>query len=145
MKNLKNQKGITLVELLIGALISIIIVSAVLGFYITQHNHWLVQEEISDMQQNSRALLDELTRYVRKAGYGKFFSHSLGHGLGLQVHEMPRVSAVSADVLETGNVITIEPGIYIPGVGGVRIEDDVVIRDGRCEVLTKSPKQLINI
>lgn len=70
MKTLKNQKGITLVELLIGALMSLIIVSAVLGFYVTQHDHWLVQEEISDMQQNGRALLDELTRYIRKAGYG---------------------------------------------------------------------------
>jgi len=70
MKNLKNQKGITLVELLIGALMSLIILSAVLGFYVTQHDHWLVQEGISDMQQNSRALLDELTRYIRKAGYG---------------------------------------------------------------------------
>ena len=70
MRKLKNQNGITLVELLIGALMSLIIVSAVLGFYVTQHDHWLVQEEISDMQQNGRAVLDELTRYIRKAGYG---------------------------------------------------------------------------
>lgn|SRR5574341_690887 len=70
MKKLKNQRGITLVELLIGALMSIIIVSAVLGFYITQHDHWLVQEEVSDMQQNGRAVLEELTRFIRKAGYG---------------------------------------------------------------------------
>ncbi len=70
MKALKNQKGITLIELLIGALMSLIIVSAVLGFYVTQHDHWLVQEEVSDMQQNGRAVLEELTRFVRKAGYG---------------------------------------------------------------------------
>src|SRR4030067_2168812 len=70
MKKLNNQKGITLVELLIGALMSLIILSAVLGFYVTQHDHWLVQEEVSDMQQNGRALLDELTRFIRKAGYG---------------------------------------------------------------------------
>ena len=70
MKKLNNQKGLTLVELLIGALMSLIILSAVLGFYVTQHDHWLVQEEVSDMQQNGRALLDELTRFIRKAGYG---------------------------------------------------------------------------
>ena len=69
MKKLKNQKGITLVELLIGALMSLIIASAVLGFYLNQHEQWLIQEEISDMQQNCRATIDELTRYLRKAGY----------------------------------------------------------------------------
>lgn len=88
--------------------------------------------------------LDAVARgFIRKAGYGKFFSHSLGHGLGLQVHEMPRISAISHDLLEEGNVITIEPGIYVPGVGGVRIEDDVVILKDRCEILNKAPKQLM--
>ncbi len=88
--------------------------------------------------------LDAVARgHIRKAGYGKFFTHSLGHGLGLQVHEMPRISALSHDVLETGNVITIEPGIYVPGIGGVRIEDDVVIRNDGCEILNKAPKQLM--
>ncbi|MEK6756961.1 MAG: Xaa-Pro peptidase family protein [Bacteroidota bacterium] len=89
-------------------------------------------------------VLDGVARsHIRKKGYGKYFSHSLGHGLGLQVHEAPRISSLSKDVLQDGNVVTIEPGIYVPGVGGVRIEDDVVIRDNHPEVLTKSPKELL--
>lgn len=88
--------------------------------------------------------LDAVARdRIRKAGFGKYFTHSLGHGLGLQVHEGPRVSALSVDRLQPGNVITIEPGVYVPGVGGVRIEDDVVIRDRYAEVLTTSPRELI--
>jgi Xaa-Pro aminopeptidase len=82
-------------------------------------------------------------RCIRNRGFGRYFRHSLGHGLGLQVHEVPRISAMSREVLRTGNVITIEPGIYIPGFGGVRIEDDVVIRDGGCEVLNRSTKELL--
>jgi Xaa-Pro aminopeptidase len=69
--------------------------------------------------------------YIDKKGYGKYFGHGLGHGVGLRIHELPRVSRISEDVLEEGNVITIEPGIYIPKVGGVRIEDDfLVTKDG---------------
>ncbi len=69
--------------------------------------------------------------YIDKKGYGKYFGHGLGHGLGLRIHELPRISKLSEDVLEEGNVITIEPGIYIPKVGGVRIEDDfLVTKDG---------------
>lgn len=88
--------------------------------------------------------LDAIARdYIEQKGYGKFFRHSLGHGIGLQIHEQPRISAVSKSTLECGNVVTIEPGIYIPKLLGVRIEDDIVITDGACEVLTKSPKHLI--
>ena len=88
--------------------------------------------------------LDRIARRsITKAGYGKYFNHSLGHGLGLQVHELPRVSSRSADVLRAGNVVTVEPGVYVPGTGGVRIEDDVVIRDGTCEILTTSSRELI--
>lgn len=88
--------------------------------------------------------LDTVARdRIRRAGFGRFFTHSLGHGLGLQVHEGPRVSAMSTDWLQSGNVITVEPGVYVPGVGGVRIEDDVVIRDHHADVLTRSPKELI--
>lgn len=88
--------------------------------------------------------LDRVARAsIRKSGYGRYFTHSLGHGLGLQVHESPKVSAASRDVLQKGNVITIEPGVYVPGIGGVRIEDDVVIENGGCEVLNKAPKHLM--
>jgi Xaa-Pro aminopeptidase len=88
--------------------------------------------------------LDAVARTsIRKAGFGRYFTHSLGHGLGLQVHESPRVSALSTDLLQPGHVVTIEPGIYVPGVGGVRIEDDVVIRATGAEVLTSSPKALM--
>jgi Xaa-Pro aminopeptidase len=88
--------------------------------------------------------LDAVARdSIRRRGFGKYFVHSLGHGLGLRVHERPRISPLSADVIETGSVITIEPGIYIPGCGGVRIEDDVVIGDTGCRVLTRSPRELI--
>lgn len=85
--------------------------------------------------------LDGIARSaIVSAGYGKFFTHSLGHGLGLRVHERPWIAPKSVDVLAPGNVITIEPGIYIPGYGGIRIEDDVVITRTGCRVLTKAPK-----
>lgn len=82
-------------------------------------------------------------RLIRKRGYGKYFVHSLGHGLGLHVHEPLRLSALSKDMLQAGNVVTIEPGVYVPDLGGVRIEDDVVIRRDGCTVLTHSPKELM--
>ena len=82
-------------------------------------------------------------RSLRRAKLANYFTHSLGHGLGLQVHEMPRLSRLSSDVLLAGTVVTIEPGVYLPGFGGVRIEDDVVIHEGHCEVLNSSPKDLI--
>jgi Xaa-Pro aminopeptidase len=90
-----------------------------------------------------RALDGVARSHIRRNGYGKFFPHSLGHGLGLEVHEKPLVSARGIDVLHENSVITIEPGIYVPGLGGVRIEDVVVLRRGENEILTKAPKQLI--
>lgn len=88
--------------------------------------------------------LDGIARgSLTNRGYGKYFSHSLGHGLGLHVHERPRVSFLSKESLLAGSVITIEPGIYIPGVGGVRIEDDVVLDEKGCTVLNKAPKELL--
>ena len=66
-------------------------------------------------------------RYIKKAGFGKYFGHGLGHGMGLDVHEAPSLSWRSKEKLEAGMVVTVEPGIYLPGVGGVRLEDDVVV------------------
>jgi Xaa-Pro aminopeptidase len=75
----------------------------------------------------------------------RYFVHSTGHGLGLEVHEEPRVARGQKHTLASGNVITIEPGIYVPGVGGIRIEDDVAVHAGRTEVLTRVPRDLIEI
>jgi Xaa-Pro aminopeptidase len=82
-------------------------------------------------------------KHIRQTGNGRYFIHSLGHGLGIHVHDPLRLSALSTAILKTGNVVTIEPGIYIPGSGGVRIEDDVVVRENDCDVLTTSPKELM--
>lgn len=88
--------------------------------------------------------LDEVARsYIRDSGYGDYFGHGLGHGIGLEIHEMPTLSPRSTSVLEEGMVITIEPGIYIPGFGGVRIEDTVVVVADGCLVLTSADKQLL--
>jgi Xaa-Pro aminopeptidase len=88
--------------------------------------------------------LDAIARsHIKRAGYEKYFIHSLGHGLGLQIHEPPRISSRSLTRLQAGNVVTIEPGIYIPETGGVRIEDDILIENGHCTVLTRSRKDLV--
>jgi Xaa-Pro aminopeptidase len=79
-------------------------------------------------------------KVIEEAGYGPYFGHGLGHGIGLQVHELPWLRPTSTSVLENGMVFSVEPGIYITGWGGVRIEDLVVLENGRCRVLTKSPK-----
>lgn len=90
------------------------------------------------------AQVDALARdYITKKGYGEYFGHSTGHGLGLDVHEEPRVSSASDEVLEPGMIITNEPGIYIPELGGVRIEDDLLITKDGVESLNHSPKDLI--
>lgn len=82
-------------------------------------------------------------RVIEKAGYEKYFGHSLGHGVGLHVHDPGSLRPNCKDVLKPGMVVTIEPGIYLPGVGGVRIEDMVLVRRNDCEVLTATPKSLL--
>jgi Xaa-Pro aminopeptidase len=82
---------------------------------------------------------------ITEAGFGDEFGHGLGHGVGLEVHEAPRLSTESSDVLATGNVVTIEPGIYLEGLGGIRIEDLAVVRDNGVELLTSFPKELIEV
>ncbi|MBV1709025.1 MAG: aminopeptidase P family protein [Erysipelothrix sp.] len=87
--------------------------------------------------------IDKIARdIISDAGYGPYFQHGTGHGLGVLIHEAPRLNQLSTEVLEEGMVVTIEPGIYIPGLGGVRIEDDVLITKDGCIRLTKSDKQL---
>src|SRR5690606_41636288 len=81
---------------------------------------------------------------IARAGYGDHFGHGLGHGLGLEVHEeVPRLSTRSETVLAPGMVCSVEPGVYLPGWGGIRIEDLVVVTEDGCRILTKSPKQLL--
>jgi Xaa-Pro aminopeptidase len=79
---------------------------------------------------------------IREGGFGDRFGHGLGHGVGIEVHEEPRLNTRSDSVLKAGMVITIEPGIYLPGRGGVRIEDLVLVTDSGHEVFTKTPKEL---
>ena len=82
---------------------------------------------------------------IEAAGLGEKFGHGLGHGVGLEVHEAPRLSRESTDTLATGNVVTVEPGVYLEGLGGIRIEDLVVVTDGEPEVLTSFGKDLITV
>ncbi len=87
--------------------------------------------------------LDRVARdIINAAGYGEYFGHGTGHGVGLDIHEAPRISFQSRDVLEEGMVFTIEPGIYISDIGGVRIEDMVCLGSSRARVLTSLPKEL---
>lgn len=90
--------------------------------------------------------IDSLARKViEEAGYGDNFGHGLGHGVGLAVHEEPRLSVAVTEELRPGMVVTVEPGIYIPGFAGVRIEDLVVVRESGITNLTSSPKELIEL
>ncbi len=90
--------------------------------------------------------VDEAARKVlRKAGLGRFFTHSTGHGVGLEIHEAPRVAQGQKEILLSGMVITIEPGVYFPGKWGVRIEDMVEVTAGGCEVLTPTSKEFLAV
>ena len=87
---------------------------------------------------------DALSRdYIEAHGYGNEFGHSLGHGIGLDIHEGPVLSKNTNDTVQVNNCVTIEPGIYVDGLGGVRIEDDILITENGCEVFTKCTKDLI--
>ncbi|HPP35198.1 MAG TPA: M24 family metallopeptidase, partial [Clostridiales bacterium] len=81
--------------------------------------------------------------FIKEAGYGDNFGHGLGHGVGLEIHEDPTLSPRGDIVLKDGMVVTVEPGIYVTDLGGVRIEDMVVVNGDSALVLTKSPKEMI--
>ncbi len=90
--------------------------------------------------------IDAVARDILKArGLGEYFGHGLGHGVGLEVHELPSVSTRARESVPAGAVITIEPGVYVPGFGGVRIEDLVLVEEGGGRTLSNSPKHLIEI
>jgi Xaa-Pro aminopeptidase len=82
---------------------------------------------------------------IAEAGYGDAFGHGLGHGVGLRIHEAPGVRPESSARLRAGMAVTIEPGIYLEGEAGVRIEDLVVLGEEGCEVLSRSPKELVTV
>jgi Xaa-Pro aminopeptidase len=82
---------------------------------------------------------------IDEAGYGAHFGHGLGHGVGLEIHEGPRLSRTSDDELPVGAVVTVEPGVYLAGVGGIRIEDMVEVRDDGPRVLGTSPRELLEL
>ncbi len=87
--------------------------------------------------------IDKIARdIINNAGYEKQYQHGLGHGIGLQIHESPRFGGASEDVLKPGHVVTVEPGIYLPGIGGVRLEDDVLVTAKGHQVLCDLPKGL---
>lgn len=87
--------------------------------------------------------IDNICRdYISKKGYGEYFTHGTGHGLGIEIHEAPWVTKNQSTILKPGMVITVEPGIYLPNIGGVRIEDDILVTETGYEILTKSPREV---
>ncbi len=105
------------------------------------------QEAMKEVRDGVKcSYIDRIARdIIKSAGYEENFAHSLGHSLGIQIHESPNFSSRSVAIARTGNVITVEPGIYIEGFGGVRIEDVVAIKKDGYENLTTSPKDLIEL
>ncbi len=105
------------------------------------------KQALSRIRPRMRACdLDKVSRgVIKRAGYGKYFGHGLGHGIGLVIHDNPAINPRNQQLLEAGMVVTVEPGIYIPGWGGVRIEDDVLLTKRGREILTKADKSLIEL
>ena len=97
----------------------------------------------SDVDEAARAIL-RVAKYQGR-GLDKWFTHSTGHGVGLEIHESPRVAKGEREILQPGMVITIEPGVYFPGKWGVRIEDMVVVTATGCEVLTPTSKDFLAV
>jgi Xaa-Pro aminopeptidase len=90
--------------------------------------------------------VDSVAREViAEAGFGELFAHGLGHGVGMEIHEQPAMRPESEDVLQVDGVVTVEPGIYHPGLGGIRIEDLVIIGENGPEVLTSFTKELVTV
>jgi Xaa-Pro aminopeptidase len=90
--------------------------------------------------------VDSIARdYIRNAGYGDYFGHGLGHGVGLYIHESPAFNTRDESIIKPNMIETDEPGIYLPGKYGVRIEDMILITEDGCEPLAKSPKELVEL
>ena len=87
----------------------------------------------------------EARSVIEEAGFGRFFDHGLGHGLGMEIHEAPRLRKESQTILQPGMIVTVEPGIYLPDWGGIRIEDDVLVTSEGCEILTHLPRTLDSV
>jgi len=93
--------------------------------------------------ETAARMVDKTARdVIKKAGYGDYFGHGTGHGVGLDVHELPRISRFGREIIRSGMVFTVEPGIYLPGLGGVRIEDMLLAEKQGCRTLTSLPKKL---
>ena len=91
-------------------------------------------------------MVDAAARGVlQRKGLGRYFVHSTGHGIGLEIHEDPRLARGQKKILETGNVVTLEPGVYIEGVGGIRIEDDALVTPRGTEILTTAPREFLEL
>ena len=95
--------------------------------------------------QECQEVHETARRVIAEAGYGEFFNHGTGHGVGIDMHEEPRFRNGFGGTLEPGNVVTVEPGVYLPGRFGVRIEDLVLVTDDGHDVLTKFPKSLLSV
>ncbi len=109
---------------------------------VVRESQWAGREAVhagADCADIDRACRDVIVA----AGWGDAFVHGTGHGVGLEIHEAPRVAASARDTLEPGSVVTVEPGVYLPGVGGVRIEDTVVVTPDGADPLTEFPKDLV--